>query len=133
MPSTVLNALNPGAVVITRGKPFTQAFTATTQTLQFSISQSNHAPNGLDCLNASVVGGTGTTGLALECSIDGGTSFFGVGARPQASPFTTTVIGGDPAVVAAVSYDVSGLASATFRIGVTGITAGTANVTLYLS
>jgi len=132
MASTVLNASFPGPVVLTRGKATTQAFTATTQSFQFSISQSMHVPNGLDCLNVSVVGGTGTTGVALECSLDGGTSFFGIADRGNQT-FNTTTIGGDAAVVKADSYDVSGLASAMFRVGVTGITAGTANVTLFIS
>lgn len=124
--------LNVGGVVVTRGKAVSQAFTATTQVLQFSLSQAHVPPNGLDVLNTSVVGGTGTTGVALECSIDGGTSWFGIADRGNQT-FNTTVIGGDPAVVKADSFDVSGLASATFRIGVLGITAGTATVTLFIS
>lgn len=126
--------INVGTEVITRGKTRTGlSFTAATQAFQFGVSQGHVPPNGLDCLTASVVGGTGTTGLALEASIDAGTSWFSVAGRTTGSAFGTTTIGSDPAVVAAVSYDITGLAGALLRIGVTGITAGTAVVSLLVS
>lgn len=126
---------------LTRGKPVSTSLTATGQVVQFTIS--HIAPghvNGLDTVAISVQGGTSTSGLtALECSIDGGTSWFEVarrtvvtsGGSTAANLYTASSLNSDAVVVDAAAFDISGLqAGGIFRIGVLGISAGTAVVTL---
>lgn len=135
MASTQLNA---STASLPRGNPVTVPFTATTQVYQFSVRGGAEFGPGPTFLSASVVGGTGTTGIALEASLDGGTSWFSVVVRTMitaagstaANLYGITTLNSDPAVIAAASYDISGLVGALLRIGVTGISAGTANVTL---
>lgn len=120
--------INNGTYALNHGIPLTVSFTSTIQVAQFALPSRTGLPVA-SFLAASVVGGTGTTGVALEASLDGGTSWFGLTAR--SSIYSTTVLNSDPAAVAASSFDVQGLsAGAQLRVAVTGLTSGTANVTL---
>ena len=73
-------------------------------------------------LDGNLAGGT----FVLECSIDGGNTWFVVPA--QASDVTATGAA-DTAAVVANRYDVSGLdAVGLFRFGTTAFTSGSSNV-----
>lgn len=132
MASTVLNSTT---ILLSRGKPaqFT-GLTATTQVFQFTASQPGEGSNGLDCITISIAGITATSpAVALEGSLDGGASWFGMTAR------TGVVVGtgqlnSDPAVTCVASYDVSGLgAGCLFRVGISAFTSGTGTVTILQS
>lgn len=132
MASTVLSTTT---IVLTRGRPtqFT-GLTATTQVFQFTAAQPGEGANGLDCITISIAGITATTpAVALEGSLDGGTSWFGVTARSGVVS-TTGQLNSDPAVSCVASYDVSGLgAGCLFRVGITAFTSGSGTVTILQS
>lgn len=135
MASVIANAApynNAGvAPVIPRGRPLNIGTLAgTTSVLQFSVMQENASPNGLDCMTIVTVGGTLTA--ALEASIDGGVTWFGV---PLRSPtFTVTTLNTDTAASSASSYDISSLqAGALFRFGSSAAVTGTPVVWILVS
>lgn len=121
MASVNVNGSGPSSSpLIPRGRPFNiGTLTAAASVVQFTLDQEESSPNGVDCLTLITVGGTITPGL--ECSIDGGNTWFGLVVRTPT--FTVTTLNSDTAASSAGSYDVSGLqAGGLFRFGSTAIT-----------
>lgn len=116
MASTVVNTPAPFPT-LKRGVPFQLGTMAGTASV-FAFTCPDPAPgsNGTDVLTIVAVGGTLT--LALEGSIDGGTTWFGVPARPSGVTITTTTLNADTAASGAATFEVSGLQAGTlFRAG----------------
>jgi len=125
MASVLVNVPFPGTVMLTRGKPANiGTLIAAASVVQFTVAEVNAAPNGVDALTITTAGGTITP--VLECSIDGGTTWFTVlprAASGTAPNYTLAAINGDTAATSANSYDVSSLAGGgTFRFGSSAIT-----------
>lgn len=120
MAATVVNG--PGTPVIVRNKPVDLGtLTATTQAVQFTVAIPTSAPNGNDLLTLAATGAITTGAMVLEASLDGGTKWFSIQAGSQAATLQATgQIGGDAAVSAAASFNISGLQGALFRGGVSG-------------
>lgn len=121
MASTVVNSQTSlsGSGVITpllkRGVPVNLGtMAAQASVVQFTIPHVSSGTDGAEDLTIVTVGGTLTQ--ALEASIDGGTTWFGVPAI--ASSLNVTTLNSDTAASSAARYDVAGLqAGALFRAG----------------
>lgn len=119
MATTVING--PGTPALRRSAPlFLGLLTGNSTVVQFSVMIPNATPNGNDLLTIVTTGAITTGAVALEASIDGGVTWFGVPSGQQAAALTTTTLNSDPAVSAAGSFNISGLQGALFRAGVTG-------------
>jgi hypothetical protein len=120
MASTVTNG--PGVPLLKRGVPANiGTLTAAASVVQFTLPDQNSGADGLEVLTVVTVGGTITP--AMEGSIDGGNTWFGVPIRAAGLTITVTVLNSDTAVTSASSFEVSGLQAGTlFRFGSTAIT-----------
>lgn len=133
--ATVING--PQFPMVTRGRPANLGtISASGQAVQFTISaphgSSSNCPNGTDALTVITTGTLSATVPVLECSLDGGTTWFGIAATsgtPSSTPVTsTTVLTGDTAATSANSYPVSGLSGFPMRFGFNTYTSGSGAV-----
>lgn len=119
MASIVVNGPNP-TPLLKRGVPTNLgSLTNAADVVQFTLPHVSNGTDGAEELTIITTGGTIT--VALEASIDGGASWFGVPAL--AASLNVTVINADPAASSANRFDVAGLqAGALFRLGSTART-----------
>ena len=122
MASSIANG--PGVPMVTRGRGTnigTLPVNASTTVVQFTVSQLNACPNGLDGISIVTAGGTVGTPV-LEASIDGGVTWFSIlvssGGSSSMPVESTTTFGGDTASSSANSYAITSLSGLTlFRFG----------------
>src|SRR3974390_455092 len=110
MASNLVNGPIP-TPILTRGRPVKLGtLAASGNTVQFSLAQEMHSPNGLECVTITTVGAGSTAGL--QASIDGGATWFQVLPRATAGTapnYSVTVFNGDTAASTANVYEVSSL------------------------
>jgi hypothetical protein len=117
-----------GVPVLTRGKAVNLGtIAATANYVTFVVTTPPGPVNGFDSINFVTTGNLVATVPILECSLDGGATFFGITLPTSGSTVPilgVTVLTGETASSTANAYSIAGLQGLVMRYGFNTVTSG---------